>query len=366
MKSTRIIDFFQSIEDNRRKYGNKQHELLDIVTISITAVICGAETWEEIEMYGLAKQKWLSTFLSLPNGIPSHDTFNRVISSIHPDQFEACFRNWVASIIEKTGDIISIDGKTIRGAKVNGKSPIHMVSAWSSENIVLGQVRVHEKSNEITAIPELLETLAIEGSVVTIDAMGCQKEIAETICEKEADYVFGLKGNQPALLEEVQDEFLFSKAKTAYQDVDFGHGRIETRKCSVIQLKDFDHVVPHQSWANLSSIIKIESKREFKNKDQVETATKYYISSLTADPQKLLHIIRSHWGIENKLHWMLDVAFSEDYNRKRSEYAAQNFSVLNKIALSLLKKDKTKKVGVKSKRKGAAWDEDYLLTILGF
>ena len=170
-----------------------------------------------------------------------------MISSIHPDQFETRFRNWAAAIIEKTGEIISIDGKTIRGAKVNGKSPIHMVSVWSSDNIVLGQVRVHEKSNEITAIPELLETLAIEGSVVTIDAMGCQKEIAKTICEKQEDYVFGLKGNQSGLLEEVQDEFLFSKEKKVYEDVDFGHGRIEAKKCSVIQLKDFDHVVSHQT-----------------------------------------------------------------------------------------------------------------------
>lgn len=225
---------------------------------------------------------------------------------------------------------------------------------------------MHEKSNEITAIPELLETLAIEGSAVTIDAMGCQKEIAADICEKKADYVFGLKGNQSGLLEEVRDEFLFSKAKKVFEDIDFGHGRIETRKCSVILVNDFDHVTSHQTWRNLTSIIKIESRREFKNKDQVESATGYYISSLAAGPQKLLHIIRSHWGIENKLHWMLDVAFSEDYNRKRSEHAAQNFSILNKIALSLLKKDKSKKVGVKSKRKGAAWDEDYLLTVLGF
>lgn len=171
--------FFEPINDNRRSFGNKQHEFLDIIAISIAAVICGAETWEEIEDYGLAKQKWLSTFLSLPNGIPSHDTFNRVISSINPDEFENCFRNWVSSIIKGTGGIISIDGKTIRGAKVNGKSPIHMVSAGSSENLVLGQVKVDEKSNEITVIPELLEALAIKGSTITIDAMGCQKEIAK-------------------------------------------------------------------------------------------------------------------------------------------------------------------------------------------
>lgn len=362
----RIIDFFEPIDDKRRSYGNKQHELLDIVAISISAVICGAETWEEIESYGLAKQRWLSTFLSLPNGIPSHDTFNRVISSINPDQFEDCFRNWVNSIIKVTDGIVSIDGKTIRGAKVNGKSPIHMVSAWSSQNLILGQVKVDEKSNEITAIPELLESLAIEGSTVTIDAMGCQKEIAKKIIDNKADYVLALKGNQAELFEQVKDEFLFSKATVSYEDLDFGHGRIETRICSVLTIKDFDHVTVHKEWEGMTSIIKIESTRDFKNKDIVETAIRYYISSRETTPENFLHIIRSHWGVENKLHWMLDVAFSEDYNRKRAINASQNFSLINKIALSLLKQDKTKKIGIKSKRKAAGWDEDYLLTILGF
>lgn len=366
MKDSRIIDFFEPIVDPRKNSGNKQHELLDIITISISAVICGAESWNEIERFGKAKKKWLSTFLSLSNGIPSHDTFNRVISAIDPDKFENCFRKWISSTIEKTGDIISIDGKTIRGAKVNGKSPIHMVSAWSSENVVLGQVKVNEKSNEITAIPELLETLAIEGAVVTIDAMGCQKEIANKIIKNRADYVFGLKGNQAALLQEVEDEFFFSKEEKVFEHLDFGHGRIETRKCSVINKEDFDHVISHKAWNQMSSIIKIESTRVFKNKNINEESTRYYITSLNKKPDELLHIVRSHWGVENKLHWMMDVVFSEDYNRKRAGYAAQNFSLINKIALSLLKKDKTTKVGIKSKRKIAGWDEDYLLTVLGF
>lgn len=361
----RIINFFEPINDNRRLYGNKQHELLDIVAISIAAVICGAETWEEIERYGQAKQKWLSTFLSLPNGIPSHDTFNRVISSINPNQFEQCFRNWVTSIVKATGDIISIDGKTIRGAKVNGKSPIHMVSAWSSKNLVLGQVKVNEKSNEITAIPELLAALAIEGTTITIDAMGCQKEIAQKIVDSKSDYVLALKGNQAELFEQVKDDFLFSKSKVSHEDLDFGHGRIETRKCSVISIKDFDHVTVHHEWKGMKSIIMVESTRDFKNKEKVETATRYYISSLIETPERFLKIIRSHWGIENQLHWVLDVAFNEDYNRKRAIHASQNFSLINKIALSFLKQDKTKKFGIKSKRKAAGWDEDYLLTILG-
>lgn len=366
MDKVRIIDFFEEIDDKRRAYGNKQHELIDIIAISICAVISGADTWEEIEDYGIAKQKWLNTFLNMPNGIPTHDTFNRVISSINPDQFESCFRKWISSIIEPTGGVISIDGKTIRGAKVNGKSPIHMVSAWSSKNLVLGQVKVNEKSNEITAIPELLTKLAIEGSVITIDAMGCQKEIAEKIIENKADYVFGLKGNQSCLLQEVENEFLFSKAHTSFEHLDFGHGRIETRRCSVIQTEDFNHVVSHKNWKNMTSIIRIQSIRDFKNKELLEESTRYYISSLDKTAEEMLKIIRSHWGVENKLHWMLDVAFNEDYNRKRAKHAAQNFSLINKIALSLLKQDDTKKFGVKSKRKSASWDENYLLTILGF
>lgn len=361
----RIIDFFEPINDNRRLFGNKRHEFLDIIAISITAVICGAETWEEIEEYGQSKEKWLSSFLALPNGIPSHDTFNRVISSINPSQFEDCFRKWIASAIKATGNIISIDGKTIRGAKVNGKSPIHMVSAWCSENIILGQVKVDEKSNEITAIPELLEAIAIEGSVITIDAMGCQKEIAEKIIDKSADYVLALKGNQGELFEQVKDEFLFSKTTVSHDNLDFGHGRIETRKCSVINIKDFDHITTHKEWKGMKTVIMVESIRDFKNKELVENATRYYISSLEVTPERFLHIIRSHWGIENKFHWMLDVAFSEDYNRKRAIYASQNFSLINKIALSLLNQDKTKKVGIKSKRKVAGWNEDYLLQILG-
>ncbi len=365
MKTTRVIDFFEPLNDNRRSSGNKQHELLDIVAISICAVISGAESWEEIEQYGNIKKKWLSTFLSLPNGIPSHDTFNRVISSVCPKQFEECFGNWVSSLIVATGDVISIDGKTICGAKVNGKSPIHMVSAWSSaNNLVLGQVKVNEKSNEITAIPELIENLAIEGAVITIDAMGCQKKIAKIIVDKKADYVFGLKENQSDLLEEVIDEFRFSPTEQTSEQLDFGHGRIETRVCSVIQ--NFDLVSTHKEWKGMSSIVRIESTREFKGKDKIEKSVRYYISSLNATAERFQKIIRSHWAIENKLHWSLDVSFGEDLNRKRASNAAQNFSLINKIALNLAKRESSKKLGIKSKLKIAGWDENYLLKILGF
>lgn len=365
MKTTRVIDFFEPLQDNRRASGNKQHELLDIVAISVCAVICGAESWEEIERYGNIKQPWLDSFLTLPNGIPSHDTLNRVISSLCPDQFEECFSNWVSSMIEATGEVVSIDGKTIRGAKVNGKSPIHMVSAWASaNNLALGQVKVNDKSNEITAIPNLVESLAIEGAVITIDAIGCQKNIAKTIVGKNADYVLALKDNQPELLEEVIDEFRFSPVDEADQDLDFGHGRIETRVCSVI--KTFDHIQSHKAWKNMKSVIRIESTREFKGKDKIEKSTRYYISSADKSAQEFQRIIRSHWAIENKLHWTLDVAFGEDLNRKRTANAAQNFSLINKIVLNLCKKERSIKLGVKSKRKIAGWDENYLLTILGF
>lgn len=366
MSTTRIIDFFDDLTDFRSPYRNKQHELIDIVAISICAVICGADSWEEIEEYAKVKEEWLTNFLSLPNGIPSHDTINRVMSSICPIEFENCFKNWVKSLIIATNeDIISIDGKTICGAKINGRSPIHMVSAWSSlNNIVLGQVKVNEKSNEITAIPMLIANLAIEGAVITIDAMGCQSAITELIIERKSNYVLSLKENQSSLLEQVKDEFLFSKAEVKIEDIDYGHGRIETRTCSVIS--DFNHLENYEKWKNLASIIKVESVREFKNKEKIEKSTRFYISSLTYKPAQFQDIIRSHWAIENKLHWTLDVAFGEDYDRKRSENAAQNFSLINKIVLNLVKNETTCKLGIKSKRKIAGWDENYLLKILGF
>lgn len=360
--SGRLLSVFSQIEDNRRDL-NKLHELNDILVMAIIAVICGADTWNNIEEYCEAKEEWLSSFLNLTNGIPSHDTFNRVISSIDSVHFESCFIEWVSELINVTGvkEIVNIDGKTIRGAKQHGKkSPIHMVSAWAhNNNLVLGQVKVSEKSNEITAIPKLLEVLSLENSIVTIDAMGCQIAIAEKIIAKQADYVLAVKNNQEELHQNIEDEFRFSKAIETFEDTDTGHGRIETRKCSVI--KDFKHIENQDKWKNLQSIIRIESTREFKNSDKPkEISVRYYISSLDAEAKEFQHIIRSHWSIENKLHWTLDVAFSEDQSRKRDQNAAQNFSVLMKIALNLLKNEKTAKVGVKGKRLKAGWDNHYL------
>lgn len=353
------------IRDPRRNL-TRLHDLNDILLIGIIAVICGADTWNEIEQYALEKEEFLRSFLALPNGVPSHDTFNRVFSAIDSKEFEACFTEWVMSfttLVDK--EVIAIDGKTIRGAKSDGKkSPIHMVSAWASvNNVVLGQEKVSEKSNEITAIPKLLEVLLLDNCIVTIDAMGCQTEIAAKIIEKNASYVLAVKGNQGQLLENIKDEFKFSKKVESTVSTELDHGRIETRKCSVIT--DYEHIENPEKWEQLKSIIKIESTREFKNSDKAtETSTRYYISSLKATPIQLQKTIRSHWAIENKLHWTLDVAFSEDASRKRTGNSSQNFSILKKIALNLLKKDEAAKVGVKSRRLKAAWSNNYLLKIL--
>jgi predicted transposase YbfD/YdcC len=360
-----LTSIFGQIDDPRSDI-NKLHNLNDILLIGIISVICAADTWKNMEGYAKAKEDFLRTFLELPNGIPSHDTFNRVFSAIDSEQFEDCFIQWINTLAKITqGEVVAIDGKTIRGAKANGKkSPVHMVSAWANDNnLVLGQTKVNEKSNEITAIPKLLEVLSIKGAIVTIDAMGCQTDIAEKIISKKADYILAVKDNQKLLHKNIQDEFRFSKVIKVATDLDMGHGRIETRTASVIT--DFKFIEQDNKWKKLHSIIKIESIREFKNSNKpTETATRYYISSLSADAEDFQKAIRLHWGVENKLHWTLDVAFSEDASRKRTGNAAQNFSILNKIALNKLKNEKTEKQGIKGKRLRAAWDNPYLLKVL--
>ena len=363
--SSNLKDIFGQIEDHR-SHINQLHNLVDILLIGIISVICGAETWEQMVRFAKSKEVFLKKFLELPSGIPSKDTINRAFSAIDSEEFESCFVDWVNSIADLSkGQIIAIDGKTIRGAKSHGKkSPIHMVSAWACENnLVLGQVKTDEKSNEITAIPELLEILNIAGNTITIDAMGTQKEIAKKIIDQDADYILAVKANQPQLLEHIQDEFRFSKQSEIDINHDLGHGRIETRTCSVI--KKFQFIEHNNQWKNLKSIVKLESIREFKNSDKpTEKATRYYISSLKNDANEFQSKIRSHWAVENKLHWTLDVSFSEDASRKRAGNAAQNYSILLKIALNLLKNQTSKKISMKSKRLEAGWNEDYLLKIL--
>ena len=363
--TTELWSIFSQIDDPR-SHINKLHKLEDILLIGIISVICAADTWKNMETYAKAKEGFLHSFLDLPNGIPSDDTFNRVFSSIDSEQFEACFIQWVSHLVDLTdGEIIPIDGKTIRGAKSNGiKSPFHMVSTWASNNnMVLGQVKVSEKSNEITAIPKLLELIAIKGCVVTIDAMGCQQGIASKIIEQQADYILAVKENQKQLYQDIQDEFKFGENIQTHLHQDLDHGRIETRKCSV--LTNFQFIEQDSPWEGLKSIIKIESKREFKNTNKpIETATRYYISSLMGGAEKFQKNIRLHWTIENKLHWVLDVAFSEDASRKRAGNAAQNFSVLSKIALNLLKNETSEKQGIKGKRLKCAYDQSYLLKVI--
>jgi predicted transposase YbfD/YdcC len=362
----KLISIFGSVEDPR-SHINQLHDLVDILVIGIISVICGAETWKQMVDFACSKEEFLKKFLKLENGIPSDDTINRVFSAIDSNQFENCFMEWVNSISEITkGQVIAIDGKTLCGAKSKGvKSPVHMVSAWANENnLVLGQVRVNDKSNEITAIPELLDKLMIQGNIITIDAMGTQTNIVEKIIKNEADYILAVKENQKQLLEEIIDEFKFSKEIEVDTHIDIGHGRIETRKCSVISnflfIENKD-----EKWKNLNQVIKIESIREFKNSNKpIEKATRYYISSLKNNANEYQKNIRSHWGVENKLHWTLDVGFSEDASRKRNNNAAQNYSVLLKIALNLLRNEKTEKQGIAGKRLKAGWNENYLLKVL--
>ena len=364
--NSKLMSIFGTVDDPR-SHINQRHDIVDILLIGIISVICGAETWKQMVEFASSKEDFLQKFLKLENGIPSEDTINRLFSAIDSNQLESCFREWVSSISPITkGQVIAIDGKTIRGAKTKGKkSPVHMVSAWANENnLVLGQVRVNEKSNEITAIPQLLEKLMIEDCIVTIDAMGTQRDIAEKIIDNGADYILAVKENQKQISEEIKDEFKFSKVIDTNINIDYGHGRIETRKCSVIS--NFLFIENKEDkWRNLKQIVRIESLREFKNSDKSdEKSIRYYISSLENSAEQYQQNIRSHWGVENKLHWTLDVGFSEDASRKRNKNATQNYSILLKIALNLLKNEKTERQGIAGKRLKAGWNEDYLLKVL--
>lgn len=367
-----IADYFSDLEDPRIE-RTKDHKLIDIVVIAICAAIaCGANTWVGIETYGNSKYQWLKKFLELPNDIPSHDTFARVFARINPEQFQKCFLNWIKSIQKITGgEIVAIDGKKLRHSydKGEGKAAIHMVSAWAgSQHLVLGQRKVDKKSNEITAIPELIKVLELAGCIVTIDAMGCQKSIVKLIANQDADYVITVKKNQGNLYKIIEE--LFKEAirnrlegfiSSSYQTEEFSHGREEIR--NYLMLSNItERVDPTNKWEKLQSIGMVESVRTLDGKTTVET--RYYISSLPNDAQKLGHAIRSHWGIENQLHWVLDVAFNEDKCRIRKDNAPQNFAVLRHLAMNLLKREKTAKVGFENKRLRAGWDNDYLEKVL--
>ena len=365
-----IKEHFSDLNDPRRETKNKHHQFIDVLIIAICGAICGANHWTGIAAYGRSKEEWLRTFLELPNGIPSHDTFNDIFINLKPDRFEKCFASWVSSISRlMPGEVVSVDGKTLRRShdNANGKSAIHMVSAWSTKNeLVLGQIKTEEKSNEITAIPQLLETLSIEKSLVTIDAMGCQKKIAQSIVDQGADYLLAVKENQPTLYDAI-DRLFNESGESEFDDLftcsiektNQGHGRTETRRCWVSQeLKD----LPSEDWKKLNSIVVIESEREFGDKTSIEH--RYYISSKSRSAEYFLESTRNHLHIENKLHWTLDVAFREDESRLRKGDGAENFAVLRRIALNLLKKEKTEKAGIETKRLRSGWDNKYLIKVL--
>ena len=365
-----LLTHFESLEDPRTAYL-VEHPLLDIVALTICAVICGAETWEEIEVYGHSKVAWLKTFLSLPNGIPSHDTIARVFALLEPTQLQECFVSWVKSVAELSlGEVISLDGKSARHSydKGTGKGAIHMVSAWASENqLVLGQVKVTDKSNEITAIPRLLNILDVSGCIVTIDAMGAQTEIAKQIIDQGADYVLSLKGNQGTLREDVEQLFDWACQTDfkgidheAYQTIDKGHGRIEVRRYWL--LDNVEYLENAERWDGLNRVGMIESERRVDGQPPT-IERRYYLTSLDGGVEQFAYASRAHWGIENKLHWSLDVVFHEDDSRIRTGHAPENMTVIRKIALNLLAKESSKG-SKKAKRLKAGWDNDFLVQVL--
>lgn len=368
-----LEEHFSAVSDPRMD-RTKDHLLIDIISIAICAIISGAEGWVDMENYGKSKFDWLKTFLELPNGIPSHDTFGRVFSLLAPREFQEGFRNWIESIQELTkGEIVAVDGKQLRGSHDDylGKKAIYMVSAWAEANeLVLGQRKVDDKSNEITAIPELLKILSIEGCIVTIDAIGTQTKIAKAIIDVGADYLLSVKDNQKTLHQEIAWLFEYDQKK-GFKDAPYdyaettnkGHGRIETRECwSISDTEYIQNLKGASKWKGLKSIAMVRSTRITSKKTTVKT--RYYISSLPSNAKHLLKVARRHWSIENELHWVLDVALKEDQSRVRKGHAAENLAVLRHIALNLLKQEKSAKGGIRAKQLQAAWNNKYLLKVL--
>ena len=354
----------------------KRHELIDILTIAVCATICGCDTWSDIEDFGNSKLNWFKSFLNLNHGIPSHDTFRRIFLLIDPNSFRRVFINWVKKISEnqEVGQVC-IDGKTLRKSFNNAKksNPLHIVNAWSTGlSLSLGQMKTDEKSNEITAVPKLLKMLNLKGCLVSSDALNTQKNIAKVILEQEADYLLALKNNHKILYKRVTEEF--EKLKTAgnrsfiverYKESNDGHGRKEVRKCTVLKLKKdrFWLIDLVKEWPSLTSIIKIENERVNKKTGEIQTQTRYYISSALETAESFLRSVRRHWEVENKLHWVLDVVFKEDDNRARTGHGPENLAILRQFALNLIKLEPSKK-SIRRKRNISGWDNNFLLKIL--
>lgn len=368
-----LAEHFSSLEDPRAEHLI-DHKLLEIILIAICAIICGAETWTDVELFGTERLEWLRQFMDLENGIPSHDTFGRVFARLDPEQFQTCFISWVRAVFQVTqGQVVAVDGKSLRRSydRTNGREAIHVVSAWAMEShLVLGQQTVQAKSNEITAIPKLLRLLDIAGCIITIDAMGCQTEIATQIVGQEAEYVLAVKDNQPHLYEDMNLFFRlaqqndFQKVEYTYaRQVNKNHGRLETRECWAISGEDsLQFLRDYDRWHGLTTLAMVRNRRELNGHVTVES--RYYISSMANEAATILKAVRSHWGIENALHWVLDVAMGEDDSRIRKEHVPENMALLRRIALSLLKQEKTLKRGVQGKRLKAAMNPAYLLKVL--
>lgn len=373
-----LIEHLKQIEDPRVR-GRCDHELVDVLAIALCCLLCGGETFNDMEDFGHAKHAWFKTFLRLRRGIPTHDTFNRVFAALKPETFLECFHRWTQGLRAVVAEeIVALDGKALRRAAQGGQSPRVIVSAWAaSHSLVLGQIAVPDKTNEITAVPELLRVLELAGCIVTLDAMGCQKEIAQEIVAADADYVLALKGNQGQCYQEIKtflDDAVARHQETtpvqknpkplAYQEtVDKDHGRLELRR--YWQSDDLAWFADRAAWENLRSVGVVESVRQVGGQ-AATVERRYYLSSLPVDVEKFARAVRGHWSVENSLHWVLDVQCGEDRSRARTGHAAVNLATLRRLALNLLKRETTKKRGIKGKQLNASWDHDYLLRLLAF
>jgi predicted transposase YbfD/YdcC len=373
-----LIEGLQQLPDPRVT-ARTEHDLVDVLVIALCCLLCGGEGFNDMEDFGMAKRKWFRTFLRLRSGIPKHDTFNRVFQALQPDAFLEMFMAWTQTLRSTISEeIVALDGKALRRALDRGDSPRVIVSAWAASNsLVLGQIEVPGKTNEITALPKLLRALELTGCIVTLDATGCQKEIAREIKEADAEYVLALKGNQGQCHEEIKsylddavarhDEKAPAKKNPvplAYQEtVEKDHGRLETRR--YWQSGDLDWFAGKAEWEGLRSVGVVESVRQV-GEDAPSVERRYYLSSLSVDVAKFARAVRSHWAIENSLHWVLDVQCGEDRSRVRAGHAAANLATLRRLALNLLKQDRTKKRGIKGKQLNASWDHAYLLRLLAF